>query len=197
MIILPPGPNVHFANATACWDNAFADAELQSIIASGELNCPQQATVGSDNSVRESYRDSDVCFIEPDPWLTSKLVDIATRVNNQFFGFDLHGFGENFQYTRYADTGQKYDWHIDAYLGGSSDTFSTSPRKLSMVLMLSDPTDFDGGELQIKVGKGTETLEQKKGRIWFFPSFILHRVTPVTKGTRHTLVAWICGKAFR
>ena len=67
-----------------------------------------------------------------------------------------------------------------------------------MVLMLSDPSEFEGGELQIKTDSDDAiTLEQKKGRAWFFPSYILHRVTPVTRGIRRSLVLWVGGPEFK
>ena len=67
-----------------------------------------------------------------------------------------------------------------------------------MVLMLSDPSEFEGGQLEIKTDSDNPiTLEQKRGRAWFFPSYVLHRVTPVTKGTRRSLVLWIGGPEFK
>ena len=67
-----------------------------------------------------------------------------------------------------------------------------------MVLMLSDPSDFIGGQLQIKTESDVPIdLEQKKGRAWFFPSYVLHRVTPVVKGTRRSLVLWVGGPEFK
>ena len=86
-----------------------------------------------------------------------------------------------------------YDWHIDA-----TPVDSCAPRKLSMALLLSDPTEFEGGEFQVKVAKDvTDTLECKRGRAWFFPSYVLHRVAPVTKGVRRSAVLWVGGPEFR
>jgi PKHD-type hydroxylase len=64
--------------------------------------------------------------------------------------------------------------------------------------MLSDPSEFEGGQLEIKVNNDDPvTLEQKRGRAWFFPSYVLHRVTPVTKGPRRSLVLWVGGPEFK
>jgi PKHD-type hydroxylase len=64
--------------------------------------------------------------------------------------------------------------------------------------MLSDPKEFEGGELQIKSDSdNVKTLEQKKGRAWFFPSWTLHRVTPVVTGIRRSLVLWVGGPGFK
>jgi PKHD-type hydroxylase len=84
-----------------------------------------------------------------------------------------------------------YDWHIDSGL-----ETNTVPRKLSMALLLSDPSEFEGGELQIMRAGVPESVEQKRGRAWFFPSYLMHRVTPVTKGIRRSLVMWVGGPAF-
>jgi PKHD-type hydroxylase len=65
-------------------------------------------------------------------------------------------------------------------------------------MLLSDPSEFEGGELQVKpYSDEVQTLEIKKGRAWFFPSYMLHKVTPVTKGTRRSLVLWVGGPAFK
>jgi PKHD-type hydroxylase len=68
-------------------------------------------------------------------------------------------------------------------------------RKLSLVCQLSDPSEYEGGELQINTGE-IFTPEKQKGTVILFPSYLLHRVTPVTKGTRRSLVLWIEGPAF-
>jgi PKHD-type hydroxylase len=73
-----------------------------------------------------------------------------------------------------------------------------APRKLSMAMLLSDPSEFEGGEFQVKTtSDDVQTLEVKKGRAWFFPSYMLHRVTPVTKGVRRSLVLWVGGPQFK
>jgi PKHD-type hydroxylase len=67
-----------------------------------------------------------------------------------------------------------------------------------MSLLLSDPNEFEGGELQVKPDSDDiKFLEQKQGRAWFFPSYTLHRVAPVTKGVRRSLVLWVGGPPFK
>jgi PKHD-type hydroxylase len=67
-----------------------------------------------------------------------------------------------------------------------------------MSLLLSDIKDFDGGEFQVKMANNNaHVLEQKQGRAWFFPSYTLHRVAPVTKGVRRSLVLWVGGPPFK
>ena len=73
-----------------------------------------------------------------------------------------------------------------------------APRKLSLSMLLSDPSEFEGGEFQVKTDDdNVKQLETVKGRAWFFPSYTLHRVAPVTKGVRRSLVLWVGGPPFR
>ena len=113
--------------------------------------------------------------------------------NNQHFKFDLDCIREQIQYTEYhaEDKGQ-YDWHMDLGAGWAS------LRKLSVTINLSDPKDYDGGVLEFNLGRKTITQGSKaKGAITVFPSYLLHRVSPVTRGTRKSLVLWVGGNQFR
>ena len=113
--------------------------------------------------------------------------------NNQHFKFDLDCIREQIQYTEYhaEDKGQ-YDWHMDLGSGWAS------LRKLSVTINLSDPKDYDGGVLEFNLGGKTITQGSKaKGAITVFPSYLLHRVSPVTRGTRKSLVLWVGGNQFR
>jgi len=73
----------------------------------------------------------------------------------------------------------------------------TSPRKLSVVIQLSDPSEYDGGNLQFMLGNESENAKKEKGMLYAFPSWVLHRVTPVTEGTRRSLVIWLSGPKFK
>lgn len=123
-----------------------------------------------------------------------KIVNVVAQVNAQFFQFDLTGCCEPAQFGTYnAEDGGHYGWHTDVLRD-----VTIAPRKLSMVLMLSDPSEFEGGELHLKTFSDDVTnVEQKRGRAFFFPSYTLHRVTPVTKGVRRSLVLWIAGPPFK
>jgi len=72
-----------------------------------------------------------------------------------------------------------------------------SPRKLSLVLQLTDPEEYEGGDLELMTSSDPIAVLKQRGLISVFPSFVLHRVTPVTKGTRRTLVVWACGPEFK
>jgi len=79
------------------------------------------------------------------------------------------------------------DWHTD-FAG-------TRPfRKLSVSIQLSDPEDYEGGDLELLYGTEPQKLDRSRGALIVFPSFMLHRVTPVTRGARWSLVAWLLGK---
>jgi PKHD-type hydroxylase len=115
-------------------------------------------------------------------------------LNGQFFQFDLYGFNEDMQYTVYDGEQQgHYTWHLD----DSGKNTQRGPRKLSLVIQLSDPSDYEGGELQLQTGPDPTIVDKAKGLVAAFPSYTLHRATPVTKGIRKTLVVWITGPAFR
>jgi PKHD-type hydroxylase len=115
--------------------------------------------------------------------------DLMGRCNNSFYNFKLSQISERIQYTVYNENDQGYyDWHLDMGAGKSN-------RKLSLVCHLSDPSEYEGGELQINNG-GIIVPENGKGTVVIFPSYLLHRVTPVTKGTRRTLVLWVEGPPF-
>jgi len=115
--------------------------------------------------------------------------ELIGKCNSEFYKFHLTEITEHIQYTVYnSDEQGYYDWHID--MGPDK-----AHRKLSLVCQLSDPSEYEGGELQINTGH-IMIPEKDKGTVILFPSYLLHRVTPVTKGTRRSLVLWIEGPAF-
>jgi PKHD-type hydroxylase len=184
----------------AYWENFLSNDEINFILALPEWLNKETALIGGgdvdkpDSNIRESHV-SWMNVNQNNLHIWNKLSNIVSDVNANFFNFDLTGFYEPAQLTYYdGSKNGHYTWHVD----GISGKPGRCPRKLSMVLMLSDPSEFEGGELQIKPHNDEPiTLEQKKGRAWFFPSYVLHRVTPVTRGTRRTMVIWIGGPEFR
>lgn len=177
----------------AWWNDGFNHRELKDIISIGEDYAQDDATL-DDGGVDSSIRKTKVSWLNNNQrtgFIYDRLAYITRQLNGQFFDFDLYGFVEDFQYTVYGPDNDHYTWHMDK---GSS---TKSPRKLSLVLQLSDPTEYDGGDLEIMTGPTVKTLEKKKGIIHAFPSFVMHRVTPVTRGVRKTLVIWVAGPKFR
>jgi len=184
-------------DSVAYWENFLTPQEIEKIILLPHWNSVYPAKVGGNDSVNKNIRVSDVAWVGNDPEIAgiwAKITDTLSIVNSQFFRFDLTGCYEPMQLGIYrAEDSGYYTWHTDA-----SITDTKVPRKLSMVLMLSDSSEYEGGELQVKIeGDHAKTLETKKGRAWFFPSYVLHRVTPVTKGVRKSLVLWAGGPEFR
>lgn len=179
----------------AYWNNAFSSEECDKIVhfCSGKQLKEATVTHLEGTNILSSYRDSSVVFFPPcedTAWVYQRLTDIVTNLNERFFDFDLWGFSEGLQFTRYSSPGGKYDDHIDCIQGGPV-------RKLSVVVQLTDETTYDGGNFEIFDSKTPTQLRRDKGTLLLFPSYSLHRVTPVTSGVRHSLVGWITGKPFR
>jgi len=148
------------------------------------------AVVGE--GINHEIRKSTVCHLPSSDfaWLYERVASMIINANFAYWNFNLSGWVEPVQYTRYDKDGF-YTWHMDC---GSA---SASTRKVSMTIQLSDPESYEGGEFQIWIsGKEPVTLEKKRGCAIIFPSFCLHRVTPVTRGCRESLVVWIHGPAF-
>lgn len=151
------------------------------------------ATVDGAEKHKEELRKSSVMFIDnvaENNWLYHKLASLAINVNNERYSFDLLGFHQELQLTRYSE-GDFFEWHLDFGAG------EISARKLSMTVQLSDPSEYEGGDLQFMINQNIVTAPREKGTIIIFPSFIMHRVTPITKGTRQSIVGWVSGPPYR
>ena len=130
-------------------------------------------------------------------WLYEKLADYALQANDNLWNFNLHTLPEQIQYTEYLGSKNgKYEWHQDIGPG------MLSWRKVSITVQLSEPDEYEGGDLQ--VFQGGEYKEQnfinaprKAGCVFIFPSYMLHRVTPVTKGIRKSFVLWSGGGHYK
>lgn len=157
----------------------------------------------------ETYvRDSEVAWLN-DKWLYDlfwDFLEISNREAQWRFDFD---FAEDFQFTVYKP-GQFYGWHADGVSDHSgvfkedNPNFKGKVRKLSMTVNLTDPNEYEGGNLKFDFGPHSESGRfhtcneiRPQGSVVVFPSFIHHQVTPVTKGTRYSLVLWALGRPFR
>lgn len=184
----------------AFWEGFLSADDINLLLAQPEWLHLQDGCVGGSSGgseVNERIRASKIAWIGAKPELQhiwEKFAVAVTEVNSRYFHFDLTGFHEPMQLGLYTESQQgHYDWHTDA---APSDR--SVPRKLSLAMLLSDPAEFEGGEFQVKTSTDVaQTLETVKGRAWFFPSYTLHRVAPVTKGMRRSLVLWVGGPAFR
>ena len=145
------------------------------------------------------YRTSDIKWINKENEQSSFIADIlwsyAKEANRNAFGFDVDYFSE-IQYTTYfGSEGGKYEWHHDTFWGNDSKY----DRKITVVIQMSDPEDYEGGVFELDgqyEGPNLQDL-QRRGTVLVFPSFIPHRVTEVTKGVRKTLITWVEGPKFR
>lgn len=118
-------------------------------------------------------------------WLYELLVDRVSRYNFVGYEFDIAGIYIDLQLLEYPEGGF-YDWHLDIGPG------EAAYRKLSVIVQLSDPKDYEGGEVIFNAGT-ERSLPKDRGLIGVFPSYVLHKVTPITKGKRYALVCWCHG----
>jgi len=186
-------------NGSWCWHNEIEEEVCDKIIRSAN-DLWETGKVGMHGEGNEisTKRKTDVHFNNQN-WIYDLVEPYMIEANkNAGWNFDISGI-ESYQIGRYsADTSGHYDWHQDC-LGTWNSIYNTSninlnqkTRKISMSLLLND--DYDGGQLDIW---GYNQNAHKKGSIIFFPSWMIHRVTPVTKGTRYSLVAWFVGAPFK
>jgi PKHD-type hydroxylase len=171
-------------------DNLFTPEECAQIIDIGNAKLEKATIFGGKD--KKDIRESQIAWLYgPDlEFAFRRVTDAVIHINNQFFNFDLFGMAEGFQFTRYdAPTGH-YGMHIDKTINGAV-------RKLSLTIQLSSPDDYEGGELALQFKKDAEIMPKELGKMVVFPSYVLHEVRPVTKGTRYSLVAWVTGKPFK
>lgn len=178
------------------FQNSFSNAELDRIIEIGDSIPLADATIGIDGGTDANIRRSKISWIPQNDqtiWIYDKLAWAMRQLNGQFYKFDMWGFSEDLQYTTYLEEDEgHYSWHQDLGVSGGS-----GPRKLSLVLQLTDPKDYEGGDLEIFTGTNPTPVLKERGLIAVFPSYQLHRVRPVTRGTRKTIVVWACGPEFK
>ena len=163
------------------------------IIAKGNKNSSVPAAIGRGDKgvVDKDYRSSEVYFLPWDTWIAGILHNMFISANNDYFHYDLDHFDTGIQTTFYQEGGC-YDWHSD---GKGGSTPAQYERKLSMSFLLTD--DYEGGELELEAKPFHETLKPKPGIAVIFPSWLPHRVRPVTSGERISLVAWMNGPVFK
>jgi PKHD-type hydroxylase len=182
--------NLDSVHLWAYLENVFTSDECKKIIEIGEnKNVSKGVVRGELQDVRDSY----VSWLFPEEntrWIYERLSNSVMVLNNQFFNFHLSGFLEGLQFTRYDAPSGFYGVHTDR-------AFNQAVRKLSVSIQLSNPNSYEGGELGLQDGSNVEVMGKEQGKLIAFPSFVLHQVKPVTKGTRYSLVAWVSGDPFR
>ena len=181
----------------AAWLKGFNSDELDAITAYGEKQAHEKATIEDRGrlEVSDNIRVTRTAWIANNPqtsWIYDRLWRIGYHLNQSSYRLDLSGVSEELQYTIYesSEVGH-YDWHVD------HTTMTPLPRKLSLVLQLSDPADYEGCALEIRAANSVETAPMERGTVIAFPSYVLHRVTPILRGRRQSLVSWISGPLLR
>ena len=174
----------------------FTPDQCRQIIASGRAQKPQQAQVGMNKLEGATDTKKRVTTISWIPFkemghMYEDLNTFIQKANENHFGFGDIRVTENAQFTEYPEGGF-YDWHMDCDVNMGHEP---PVRKISMTLLLNDPSEFEGGDLELMAPGKFANLKQ--GHAICFASFLNHRVNPVTKGMRQSLVVWFGGKAFR
>lgn len=180
----------------AHFENAFSEEEciqIRSLFGGSSTEGESEAQVGSSGGVVDKkIRSTRVDWLRPSPeniWIFDRITKYVRACNEVRWKLQLNGFQEPLQITKYRD-GDFYGWHQD------NGPKKMSVRKLSVVVQLSHPEDYQGGELQF-LGYEGGNVPKSIGSVILFPSFNPHRVTEVTKGERFSLVGWVTGEPYR
>ena len=176
----------------------FTPLQCKMVIKAGREEPRKNAEVGANANQKEGVLDtntrtSHISWIpfKKMPEMYRDIEQTMMQTNANHFGFDNIRITELAQYTEYPEGGF-YDWHVDNY-----DNCQHEPpvRKISMTCLLSPENEFEGGDLELV--KEGQAIKLKQGQAAFFASFIRHRVAPVTKGVRRSLVMWFGGTPFK
>ena len=191
--------------------SALSKEVCNKIIELGLSKPTQKGVVGVNKdkfNFSKKTRDSDVTWLD-DKWVYNYLQPFVQTANkNAGWNFDWN-FSESCQFTIYGKN-QHYNWHTDMKPEPYSENFDNinyrnKIRKLSMTVSLTDKEEYVGGDLEFDF-KDTKNNKKNikickeiwpRGSIVVFPSFVWHRVKPVTKGTRYSLVMWSIGAPFK
>jgi len=191
-------------------EDAIPHRICDDIVAFGNQQADEIALVGGLEKTPEKKKDlsklwktrnSSVIWMQ-EPWIWLAIEPYVKEANEKAgWNFDLVD-AENFQFTKYSKS-QHYSWHQDAFPTPDKNGLV---RKISLTLALADGDSYEGGDFEFDLRNNLKTnksnikkcpVARKKGTLILFPSFVWHRVTPVTSGTRYSLVIWSRGLPFR
>ena len=174
---------------------AFSGRECEQIIAMTKAKPVSEACLVGHNR-DHNLRRADLVWLDEVPgtcWVMERLINLVRKSNTDRFDFDLREFAESPQVACYkAANGGHFAWHSDI-----GDGSAASKRKLTLIVQLSKPGAYIGGDLEIMPGAHVVAANRVQGCASIFPSFLLHQVTPVSRGSRHSLTVWAHGPAFR
>ena len=176
----------------------FTPLQCKMVIEAGRQEPRNNAEVGSSEGIKGGVvdtktRTSHISWIPFKKMLEmyKDIEKIMKQTNGNHFGFEGMQITEQAQYTEYPEGGF-YDWHTDNDVNCEKEP---PVRKISMTCLLSPENEFEGGDLELV--KEGQSVKLKQGQAVFFASFIRHRVAPVTKGVRRSLVMWFGGTPFK
>ena len=159
---------------------------------------PGRVGYNEDTRVVKERRDADTQWLKF-PWedgrtapIYEALTEIVQQTNALHWQYDLTDYFDKFHYIRYEAPTGHFQWHRD-----SGDQWRRPQRKLSFAVTLSELDEYEGGDFQFFDGDEITVARRKPGDVIVFPSYLQHRVTPVTKGVRRSLVGWAAGPKFR
>lgn len=189
----------HLHNSFQAWvtaKNVFTVEECDKIIQLKNSLQSLKGTVGS-NAVAENIRNSNITWLTPSAetnWIYEILAPVVLQINLQHFHFDL-SYMQDLQLTEYDSSYEgHYTQHVDTFYSDGMNEMQH--RHLSLSMQLNAPDQYEGGDLLLyPFNCNTPVLADKtQGTITLFRSHIVHEVKPVTKNTRYSLVAWVCGR---
>jgi PKHD-type hydroxylase len=184
-------------NVWEVWTSALSAAECDTIVDRAGRYPEQAATVGFDKTIRSdvAYRTSIVRWLDvaAEKAIVDRVMGFVQASNRTNFGVDI-AMPFDLQFTEYHGSASgKYDWHQDVWL----ESDRCYDRKLSLVVQLSEPGDYEGGAFEFFGLQAPDATFAPRGSLLIFPSFLQHRVTPVTRGLRRSLVSWVEGPRWR
>lgn len=192
MLLFLPPQNADYCSWVVVKSLLSAD-ECEAVVARGRDIAPSAAEVAGADGSRLPHRMRRsilrwLAYSEATAPLFTKIGQAIDQINSKHYRYSLSGLVDRLQLTEYA-AGDEYDWHVDH--GGGA----LSLRKLSMTVLLSSREDATGGGFEVFEQRGSDVpLDQ--GDAVIFPSYVVHRVSPVTAGTRRSLVTWVNGPPF-
>jgi PKHD-type hydroxylase len=178
-----------YTTAPMCFPGVFTAGQCDAILAAAQPHMRYRSGL---TVPREGMRTALTAWLEPGPGLeeiTARLTRFVSQVN-AYYRYEITGFHDPLLVSRYEAPGDHFEWHFD------NAEINTSTRKLSVAVQLSAPDEYEGGALEFHP-RGELPFARGRGSVIVFPAYMSHRVSPVTRGSRASLIWWAHGPAFR
>ncbi len=199
MMFIPALPARNPALSIVRGEQIFSDAECDAIRQSGDRQAWREGKIGDAGEDRaeatvRSVLEQTLPVNPANGFPLIRIISEISRLNSELWYFDLTGFvpDDEAKLLSYRSAGgDHYNWHIDVGRG------NTASRKLGFTVQLSESAEYEGGDLEFHAVSSDRQAFRRKGLLLVFPAFWLHRVTPMTRGTRYAIVGWVHGPSFR